>query len=119
MDEENIIEKIGASMATIQKPNFLARIFSAVSYLGVLCFLPIILKIKSDFVRFHARQGLVLFLAEIIFTLIWIIPFFGWVVGLLGWSFSLIASLIGFFTSLIGKQKRIIIIHRFIEKVKI
>lgn len=47
------------------------------SYLGFLCFIPIIFG-KDEFVKFHAKQGLVLFFVEIVCLLIGWIPIIGW-----------------------------------------
>ena len=35
-------------------------ILGGLSYLGVLCFIPLMASDKNEFVLFHARQGLVL-----------------------------------------------------------
>jgi uncharacterized membrane protein len=37
-----------------------SRILAALSYFGVLCFIPLMASKADDYVRFHARQGLVL-----------------------------------------------------------
>ena len=39
---------------------------AAISYLWILCFVPLFLKKKSKFAQHHAKQGLVLFIAEIL-----------------------------------------------------
>lgn len=38
------------------------RLLAAMSYVGILCLIPLIFDKKSEYVRFHARQGLVLWL---------------------------------------------------------
>lgn len=42
------------------------KVLSALSYVGILFILPLIIEPKTDFTRFHANQGLVLFIAELI-----------------------------------------------------
>lgn len=42
-----------------------STIFAILAYLGILVLVPIFAARKSNFVRFHANQGLVLFLAEL------------------------------------------------------
>lgn len=42
------------------------KVLAACSYFGVLVLLPLFLRRESPFARFHANQGLVLFLGEII-----------------------------------------------------
>ncbi len=43
-----------------------SRVFSYLSYISFLCFLPSILDIKDPFTRFHAKQGRKLFFAGLI-----------------------------------------------------
>ena len=40
------------------------------SYLGILVIIPFIINPKSDFVRFHAKQGLVLFIIEVVVSVV-------------------------------------------------
>jgi uncharacterized membrane protein len=35
------------------------------SYISILCFVPLLLKKKSPYAQFHARQGLALFIIEV------------------------------------------------------
>jgi len=46
------------------------RVIAALGYIPFLCFLPFIMKDKSDFLAFHARQGLVITLAAVIMAVI-------------------------------------------------
>ncbi len=48
------------------------KIFGILAYLGILCLIPIIAAKDSPFGKYHANQGLVLFLLEIV---IWIVLF--------------------------------------------
>ena len=56
------------------------KVLAAISYLGLLCLVPLFLKKSSPYVQFHAKQGLVLLIAEIIISFVNIIPFFGMIV---------------------------------------
>ncbi len=82
-------------------------ILSAASYLGILCFLPFIIRSKNEYVRFHAKQGLSLFILEVIFTLIWIIPFVGWIIGALGWIICILVSIFGFINAFFKEKWQI------------
>ena len=46
---------------------------ASLSYIWILFLIPLLLKRKSEFAQFHAKQGMVLFL----FSLLTIIPFLG------------------------------------------
>ena len=49
------------------------NILAIISYIGILCLVPILMKEKDEFVKFHAKQGLVLFIVEVATRLIaWI-----------------------------------------------
>ncbi len=118
MGEENIIEKISSAIDATKKPGVLPRFLAAISYLGVLCLAPIILKVKNDYVRFHARQGLILFIAEIVFILIWVIPFVGVIIGFIGWIICFVFSLMGLVNGIAGREWKVPVLHRFTSKVR-
>ena len=48
-----------------------SRIMASLSYLGILCFVPLIMNDDDEFVYFHAKQGLVIWMWSVlaIFTL--------------------------------------------------
>ncbi len=41
------------------------KIFAVLSYLSILCIIPLVLKKDNPFALFHAKQGLVLFVMEV------------------------------------------------------
>lgn len=50
-------------------------VFLAVcAYLPVLCLIPVLTRTADDFVKFHARQGLALFIAEFFAAGLWFMP---------------------------------------------
>lgn len=46
-----------------KEPN--AKILALLSYLSLLCIIPLFLKRDDDFLLYHGKQGLVLFMAEV------------------------------------------------------
>lgn len=84
------------------------KIFAFLSYIGPLFLVPILACPKSKYARFHANQGLVLFLAELVIALP--VKFLGWLnnwlfVGILGFTGSftrLIPGSIGLVLNLVG-----------------
>ena len=55
---------------------------AGLSYLGVLCFAPLLVARDDAFVQFHARQGLVIWMTGMVSLLILHIPVIGeWVFG--------------------------------------
>ena len=85
------------------------KVFAFLSYLGPLFLVPILAAPKSKYARFHANQGLVLFLAELIIALPvellkWLNSYvFGTLLGSVfsGWL-SIVPNSIGFCVDLIG-----------------
>ena len=50
------------------------KVFAILSYLFILCIIPLILRKDNDFVLSHSKQGLVIFVAEVgvfILSIIW------------------------------------------------
>jgi uncharacterized membrane protein len=115
---ENIIEKINSKAKKIKKYGILSRLLAAISYLGVFSLIPFIFKVKNEYVRFHAKQGLFLFLVEICSVLIWVIPFVGWIIGFVSWILCFVLSLMGLVNGIIGREWKIPFLHRFANRVK-
>jgi len=107
--EENKIAK------TPEKINVLALI----SYLGIFCFVPLILKKDDEFVNFHAKQGLTLFIAEIAASIWSVVPFIGWMTSWLVWIFLLVLTCIGLYNAFSGHKKELPLIGKYSEKFTI
>jgi len=69
---------------------FRSRMLAVMSYLGILCFIPLLRGTDDEFVYFHARQGLIIWMIGVIGIFSLYLP------GLGKWAFcvSLIAVLI-------------------------
>lgn len=88
------------------------KVNAAMGYVGVLCFWPLLFKKHSPFAHFHAKQGLLLFLIEIVsaafFFLLW--PLF---------ILAIFFAVRGISQSLHGKFWRLPLIGRWAEKLHI
>lgn len=82
------------------------KVFAVLAYIGILVLIPIFGAKDSKFARFHANQGLVLFLAEIVFSSVAGIIFRKWAVELFGLVFLALAIL-GVAYALQGKAKEL------------
>lgn len=85
------------------------KMISALGYLGILFFVPMLMFPKSKFAMFHANQALLLLLAAVIIqTVGWIIPVLGWFVILpLGSIFLLVLFIMGVVNAFGGKMQRL------------
>ncbi len=89
-------------------------VMALLSYIGILVLVPIFAS-ESKYVRFHANQGLVLFICEIILAIagaiIGIIPILGWIVApIFGFVFGLVAlafAIIGIINVAMGRAKEL------------
>lgn len=88
------------------------KLLGALSYLWVLSIVMLLIKRDSPFVQFHARQGLVLMIASIIF---WVIPILGWFLNLV----VLVVVIIGFIQALNGVEWKIPVVSTLAEKIKL
>jgi len=95
------------------------NVYAILSYLSVLCLIPILMKKDDEFVRFHSRQGLMLFTLEIGLMIINIIPFLGQLIYLFGMLACGIISIIGVVQVLQGNKWKIPVVGEWAEKIKI
>jgi len=110
-------------------PSDAERWYAAVGYLFFLCFLSLWKAKESRFVRFHARQAFLLFLAECVaFVVIAVIdrtvgrlPFLGLVVVVIAQVFvylsALFLSVMGFVKALFGERWEMPFFGPYREKV--
>lgn len=119
METEKITQKISSLIKGSEKNSLLQKFFAIISYLGILSLLVMILKEKSKPVHFHVRQGVALFVAEIICTLVLAIPFIGWIIGFIGWILCLLFSVLGLIKAAKGKEWPIPVLGKLATKIKI
>jgi uncharacterized membrane protein len=100
-----------------EKISLISRLWGVIAYIWVFAFIPYFLKRKNEFVFFHAKQGVVIFVAEIIFILISAIPIIGQIIAILGLIFCAFLSIKGMIKSLTGKKWKMPILSRYTEKI--
>jgi len=95
------------------------KVIAILSYIGVLCLIPLLMKKDDKFVFFHAKQGLVLFVIEIITSLVLMIPILGWIIAPIASLIWLVLSIIGIVNVLGGEMKELPILGKYAGKIKI
>ncbi len=96
------------------------KLWCVLAYLGVLCFIPLLTQKQNSFVMFHARQGLALFIAEVITVVLSIILSFIPFIGFLFWLMHLgyiVLAIIGIIQSLQGNEWKMPIFGDFAQKL--
>ncbi len=93
------------------------KFFAVISYVSFFCIVALILKKGNKFALYHAKQGLVLFVMEVIVFIFSIIPFLGLLIRIFGFALFLLVSLWGIIQSTLGIYSRIPVITKMSEKV--
>lgn len=81
----------------------LRRLWSAISYLGFLCLIPLFAKRDDAFILGHARQGLLLFVAGLFMLVMSALPLLGHLLWQLGETVIFVLSLLGIYYSARGE----------------
>lgn len=92
------------------------RLFAAVSYVWILFVLPFVLGHHKPFVYKHAKQGLALFLLEIVLLSVGWVPVIGWAVAFIGWLFVVVNAVLGIAYALSGNEYNIPYIGKMINE---
>lgn len=95
------------------------NVYAILSYLWVLCLIPILLKKENEFVVFHARQGLMLFIIEVGLGILGIIPLLGPIISTIGMLVCGLLSLAGIVQVLMGNKWKMPVIAEWAEKIKV
>jgi len=93
--------------------------FAAISYVLFLWLITFILKKDNKFAHYHAKQGLVIFIGEVIFFFFSLVPIIGFLFYIIGLIIFLGVSLYGIYTSLTGRLCRIPIVTDIASKLVI
>ena len=94
-----------------------AKVLAAIGYIGILCLLPLLLKKGNRFAEHHGKQGLVLFIAEIVLAFINIIPILGQLIWLIGIVILFIFSIKGIMKALQGEYWELPILGDYAKKI--
>ena len=112
-------EKVVHTATATQKDIDENKLMAALSYLGLLVLIPLLVKKDSPYAQFHAKQGVVLLIAGVaigvistIVGFIAVIPVIGWIIGLLVGIAIFIAGIALFVFCIMG------IINAFTGKMK-
>lgn len=93
--------------------------FAVLAYISILCFVPLFLKRDNRFAYFHAKQGLVLFIGEVLAAILSQIPFFGLIIKSIALIVFSIASVIGIVQVLMGQYWKMPYVYQIAERINI
>lgn len=95
------------------------NLIAAISYLWILSIIILLVKKDSDYVKFHARQGVVLFAASVVFQIVSFVIFF---IAPLIWLLQLVilvAVIVGFIKALGGQRYKLPVVGDVAESINI
>ncbi len=91
------------------------KIFAVLSYLSILCIIPLVVRRENPFVLRHGKQGLVIFLGEVAVFIIHIV-LGDWILRLGIFVFGVI-SFIGIVASLQGRHIELPVVSGIAQKI--
>ncbi len=86
------------------------KVWAAVGYLWILSLVALAARKDNEFVRFHASQGVLLFVLSVIF---WFIPVLGWMLNVIVG----IAAVVGIVKALQGEKWELPVIGAWAKQV--
>jgi len=93
------------------------KFFAVISYISFLCIIALVLKKENKFALYHAKQGLVLFVFEVVSFVLSIIPILGWLIRVLGLMVFTLVALWGILQALMGNYSRVPVISDIADKI--
>lgn len=89
-----------------------SNLMAALSYLWILSVVMLLVKKDDAYVQFHAKQGVVLFVASII---LWVIPIIGWLLNIV----VTIAVILGFIKAIQGEKYEMPLVADIAKKINL
>jgi len=112
--QNNISTSIGKQQ-DIEKNKALA----IVSYLWILCIIPYVVKSNSEYVMFHAKQGIVLTIAWFILWIVGIVPLLGWLIFFFGSILLFVVNIVAIIKAWQGEEWKIPYLHQYVAKLNL
>ncbi|MEO5332455.1 MAG: hypothetical protein H7839_10560 [Magnetococcus sp. YQC-5] len=94
-----------------------SRIMALLSYLGVLSLVPLIVNRNDPYVRFHARQGVILWMWEVIAIYTLLMPGLGKLFFRFSSITCLALSLVGVLSVILGRAWKMPVIGKWAENL--
>lgn len=89
---------------------------AALSYIWILCLVPLLLKKNSAYAQFHAKQGLTILIAWVVILIIGIVPILGWIIWFFGMIAIVLVSIAGVIKTLNGEAWKIPFVYEWSKK---
>ena len=90
-----------------------SRLIALLSYLSILFLIPLNLYKKDEFIQYHAKQGVILFILAVVLTFTFWLPILAWVC----WLAFLVIWVTGIINVLSGKLEPVPVVGLIGERV--
>ncbi len=107
-----VVEKVVHTERSVR-----TRLMALMSYLGVLVFVPLAMSRDDEFVNFHARQGLVVWILGIIAIFMLYVPGVGKLIFSTFAMVVVLASLVGIVSVVLHKAWKLPLIYELSKKL--
>ncbi|MEG3620040.1 hypothetical protein V5T82_16365 [Magnetovibrio sp. PR-2] len=87
------------------------------SYMGILCLVPLIMNRKDEFIFFHAKQGLVIWMWSVLAVMALYVPGVGKLVFSMSAMAVVVASAVGILSVLLSRAWKLPFIHGISTKI--
>jgi len=94
-------------------------IYALLSYVWILCLIPLFLKKEDEYISFHAKQGFAILVIEVLAGLLIIIPVIGGVLSSLISLICIALSLLGVSQVVFGKEWSMPLVGILAEKLPV
>ena len=94
------------------------KVMAALSYIGILFLVPLLVKKDSKFAQEHAKQGLTICVAYVILMVVGIVPILGWLVAFFGSIALLVLDVVALIKCLSGEFWELPVIGKYRKEFK-
>lgn len=95
------------------------KLIACLSYISILCLVPLLAKKESKFAQEHGKQGLVIVIAHIALMIVGIVPILGWAVAFFGGLALLVMDLIALVKCLQGEFWEVPVVGAYRKKINL
>ncbi|ABK44759.1 conserved hypothetical protein [Magnetococcus marinus MC-1] len=99
------------------RDRLVAQVLAGMSYLGILALVPFMIGRRDPFVAFHARQGIIIWIWEVIAVYALIVPGLGKIAFQLSSVLCFVLSLVGLVSVILGRAWRLPGVSSVAEKL--
>lgn len=92
---------------------------AALSYVWILCLVPLLTKQDSPYAQHHAKQGLVILIASFSLMFVGWIPLLGWLIAFFGGIGLFILAITGIINALNGVMWEAPVLGEFAKKINL